>query len=131
MIDHRIPESRVRLILLNAPSKFTLLQFVRLYRATYGIRNKDMDPPAAGYPWKHLAAVLTRLGAQQIGRYVVRETRFANSPQKETPEAANTHPSPAAPTTTIERLEARLNELQRVVDLQTKIKEVEAQIALF
>jgi hypothetical protein len=61
----------------------------------------------------------------------VRETRFVYPPQKETPAPAKPSPAPAAPTTTIERLEARLSELQRVVDLQTKIKEVEAQIALF
>jgi hypothetical protein len=131
MNDNRLPESRVQWALAHAPSKFNLLQFARLYRTQYGHRNKDRDPPAGTYPWKHLAAVLIRLGAQQIGQYAVRETRFVYPPQKETPAPAKPSPAPAAPTTTIERLEARLSELQRVVDLQTKIKEVEAQIALF
>lgn len=138
--DRKFPETRVRWTLANSPARFTLLQFVRLYRMQYGHRNKDRDPPNGSYDWKRVAGILTKLGAQQVGSYAVRETRFANptqketptpAPQKETPEPARPSPAPASPTSTIERLEARLSELQRVVDLQTKIKEVEAQIALF
>lgn len=135
MDDSKFPEVRVQWVLDRSPPRFTLLQFVRLYRTQYGHRNKDRDPPAGSYDWKRLAAILTKLGAQQIGKYQVRDTKFANPTQKETAAPASPHPAPAPPTTTttttIERLEARLQELQRVVDLQTKIKEVEAQIALF
>ena len=147
--DKKFPEVRIRWALANSPARFTLLQFVRLYRMQYGHRHKDRDPPSGRYDWKRVAGMLAKLGAQQIGSYAVQETRFANPTQKETPAptkpspapaapsaptpAAPTPaaPTPAAPTSTIERLEARLSELQRVVDLQAKIKEVEAQIALF
>lgn len=129
------PPARVRWVLSHSPARFTLLQFVQLYRTQYGHRSKRPDPLAHGYPWKGLTKILTAEGAQQIGGYAVKDTRFANpaatETHKETPEPAKPSPAPAAPTSTIERLEARLSELQRVVDLQTKIKEVEAQIALF
>ena len=135
--NDEFPAGRIRRVLDNAPARFTLIQFAQLYRVFYGHgdRDKSRDLAKDCYSWKKLAAILTAAGAQQIGEYAVRETRFANphapAPKKETAEAAKPSPAPAAPTSTIERLEARLSELQRVVDLQTKIKEVEAQIALF
>ena len=135
--NDEFPAGRIRRVLDNAPARFTLIQFAQLYRVFYGHgdRDKSRDLAKDCYSWKKLAAILTAEGAQQIGEYAVRETRFANphapAPKKETAEAAKPSPAPAAPTSTIERLEARLSELQRVVDLQTKIKEVEAQIALF
>ena len=140
--NDEFPAGRIRRVLDNAPARFTLIQFAQLYRVFYGHgdRDKSRDLAKDCYSWKKLAAILTAAGAQQIGEYAVRETRFANpiapAPQKETaapvrPSPAPSAPTPAAPTSTIERLEARLSELQRVVDLQTKIKEVEAQIALF
>ena len=144
--NDEFPAGRIRRVLDNAPARFTLIQFAQLYRVFYGHgdRDKSRDLAKDCYSWKKLAAILTAAGAQQIGEYAVRETRFANphapAPKKETAEAAKPSPAPAAPTpaaptpaaptSTIERLEARLSELQRVVDLQTKIKEVEAQIAL-
>ena len=136
-LNDEFPAGRIRRVLDNAPARFTLIQFAQLYRVFYGHgdRDKSRDLAKDCYSWKKLAAILTAAGAQQIGEYAVRETRFANphapAPKKETAEAAKPSPAPAAPTSTIERLEARLSELQRVVDLQTKIKEVEAQIALF
>ena len=131
----RFPAARVRWVLANSPETFTLRQFVSLYRSQYGHPTSRPDPSNTNFGWLRLAVVIKGLGAQQIGEYAVRETRFENpiapAPQKETPAPTKPSPAPAAPTSTIERLEARLSELQRVVDLQTKIKEVEAQIALF
>ena len=135
--NNEFPAARIRHVLNNAPARFVLVQFAHLYQAFYGHgdKGKGRDLARDCYSWKKLAAVLIAEGAQQIGEYAVRETRFANpiatAPQKETPAPAKPSPAPVVPTTTIERLEARLQELQRVVDLQTKIKEVEAQIALF
>lgn len=135
--NDEFPAARIRHALANAPARFTLIQFAQLYRVFYGHgdRDKSRDLAKDCYSWKKLAVILTAAGAQQIGEYAVRETRFANpiapAPHKDAPEPARPSPAPASPASTIERLEARLSELQRVVDLQAKIKEVEAQVALF
>ena len=127
------PQHRIQSTLAVAPQTFSLAEFARLYRTRFG--HSDASPKFNNYSWKLLASRIDAAGCKRVSNEnpVRPETTFA-----QTPAAASFSPSPPAPVSeparpasTIERMEAKLLELQRMLELQQKIKEVEAQIELF
>lgn len=131
MKTNEFPQNRVQLMLAIAPQAFTLREFAMLYRSRYG--HADAKRPFNNYSWKKLGQRLNAAGCRQIGEHLHDLTKYM-----QTPAAASFSPPPAAPVSeparpasTIERMEAKLLELQRMLELQQKIKEVEAQIELF
>ncbi len=131
MKTNEFPQNRVQLMLAIAPQVFTLREFAMLYRSRYG--HADAQRPLDNYSWKKLGQRLNAAGCRQIGENLHSATKYM-----QTPAAVSFSPpppapvsEPARPASTIERMEAKLLELQRMLELQQKIKEVEAQIELF
>ena len=138
MKTNEFPQDRVQLMLAVAPQAFTLREFAMLYRSRYG--HADAKRPFNNFRWKALEHRLNAAGCRRVGEWLHDLTRYV-----QTPTAASFSPPPAVhkpspltppaepsrPASTIERMEAKLLELQRVLELQQKIKEVEAQIELF
>lgn len=132
MSQREFPENRIALMLQEMPHRFTLQQFAKLYRTRYG-HGDTQDTDLKIYSWKLLAERLRDAGAQQCGDYAIRNTRFIGGraplpAPKEAPQIAL--PLSKEPTT-IERMEAKLAELQRVLQLQQQIKDIETQIEKF
>ena len=133
---NEFPKHRISLVLQKMQHRFTLYDFATMYRSAYG-HEDTKGKEIKSYSWKKLADQLKAAGAHQCGPYAIHKTRFicslASSPEpKEAPQIALPLPKvPDKEPTVIERMEAKLAELQRVLQLQQQIKDIETQIEKF